>query len=322
MAVFTPVTFKEVQAFLARYALADLARLEPILAGVENTNYQIVLDDGQRFALTLFERHQDGADLPFVLGFAAHLAALGFPSAHALPDRTGHLFSRLQDRPAALVRWVAGQGLDLPSAIEAAEAGSALARMHDLARGFAPRRENPFGPVRWDKLLARCQERAVAPEWAQALDALQAETQALRTAWPKDLPAGPIHADYFPDNVLFAAGTLSGVIDFGFACTDFFAYDLAIALNAWGFDHAGRALPDVLEAFMMGYGRSRAVTAPEAAALPVLLRGAALRFALSRLHDQLFHNPDWRVIPKDPRAFFRRLAYFQAQAGALPMPVS
>lgn len=321
MAVFTPLTAPEVQAFLGRYELAGLARLEPILAGVENTNYQIILEDGQRFALTLFERHHDGADLPFVLGFAAHLALQGFAAAHAVPDRAARLFSPLKERPAALVRWVAGQGLDLPSEKQAAQGGSALARMHVLAEGFAQRRDNPFGPAHWDVLLARCQE-APAPEWAQALEALQAESQALRAAWPQDLPAGPIHADYFPDNVLFEADALSGVIDFGFACTDCFAYDLAIALNAWGFDGTGGARPNVLKAFMMGYGRLRALTAREAAALPILLRGAAVRFALSRLHDQMFHDPVWRVIPKDPRAFFRRLAYFQAQAGALPMPIS
>lgn len=321
MAVFTPLTAPEVQAFLARYDLPGLARLEPILAGVENTNYQVLLVDGQRFALTLFERHRGGADLPFLLGFAAHLAAQGFPAAHALPDSAWHMFSSLKDRPAALVRWVAGRGLELPNAAEAAQAGSALARMHNLAPGFTQRRDNPFGPARWDQLLARCQEGGTQ-EWAPALHALETESQALRACWPRDLPAGPIHGDYFPDNVLFAGETLSGVIDFGFACTDCFAYDLAIALNAWGFDGTGGARPNVLKAFMMGYGRLRALTAREAAALPILLRGAAVRFALSRLHDQMFHDPVWRVIPKDPRAFFRRLAYFQAQAGALPMPIS
>lgn len=310
MAVFTPISEDEARAFLARYELPRLARLDPILAGVENTNYRVELEDGQRFALTLFERHRDGAALPFLLGFAAHLAAQGFAAAGAIGDRSGCLFSPLKDKPAALVRWVKGEGPIEPTLNQAAEAGEALARMHGLASGFAPVRANPFGPARWRALLARCAEAPPGP-YSAMLDALNRECDALWRQWPQGLPAGAIHGDYFPDNVLFEAGALAGVIDFGFACTDGFAYDLAIALNAWGFDQAGEARLHLLAAFARRYREVRAPTHDEHANLPILLRGAALRFCASRLHDQLYHDRVWQVTPKDPAAFFRRLAFFQ-----------
>lgn len=310
MAVFTPVSREDAQAFLARYDLAELARIEPILAGIENTNYRLELKDGRSFALTLFERHQDGADLPFLLGFAAHLAAQGFAAAHAVRDRSGKMFTHLLDRPAALVRWVEGAGLTLPTSDEAAQGGAALARMHDLAADFGPRRANPFGPARWDALINRCADAPLGPH-TPMLHELSTQRHALARDWPHALPHGAIHADYFPDNVLFASGRLSGVIDFGFACTDFFAYDLAIALNAWGFDQAGVFRRAVFASFLAGYRAARPLESRELAALPILTRGAALRFTLSRLHDLLFHDPAWQVIPKDPAAFFARLGFLQ-----------
>lgn len=310
MAVFTPVSREDARAFLAHYDLAELADHEPIAAGVENTNYRLTLKDGSGLALTLFEHHQEPGALPFLLGFAAHLAERGFPAAHAIRDRSGHLFRVLLGRPAALVRWIEGAGLTQPTSQEAAQAGAALARMHALGGDFGLARANPFGLARCEAMLQTCE---VAPPGAHTpmLQALRKEWLALAMTWPGALPLGAVHADYFPDNVLFAAGQLGGVIDFGFACTDFLAYDLAIALNAWGFDQAGMFRRAVFTAFLEGYCAARPLEQQELAALPTLARGAALRFTLSRLQDQLFHNPAWQVSPKNPAAFFARLVFLQ-----------
>jgi homoserine kinase type II len=147
-------------------------------------------------------------------------------------------------------------------------------------------------------------------------DALAAELAQLESAWPRDLPQGVIHADLFPDNVFFLHDRLSGLIDFYFACTDTLAYDLAICLNAWCFetDHSynvtkGRAL-------LQGYAGKRPLSGDEQRRLPLLCRGAALRFLLTRLVDWLDVPAGALVRPKDPMEYFRKLRFHQTIGSA------
>jgi homoserine kinase type II len=120
-----------------------------------------------------------------------------------------------------------------------------------------------------------------------------------------------IHADLFCDNVFFQGGHLSGLIDFYFACEDFFAYDLAICLNAWCFDAQHRFEPAKGRALLKAYNRARPLTTSEWVALPNLARGAALRFLLTRLYDWINTPAGALVKRKDPLEYLARLRFFQ-----------
>ena len=309
MAVFTPVSDAEARNFLDAYDLGDLVALTPIAEGVENTNYALQAGAG-RFVLTLFEGRTDAAALPFCLGLTDRLADAGLPTARPVRDRAGTWLGTLNGRCAAVVEWLNGAWPRTPSPLQAQAAGAMLARMHLAAADHAGRRDNPVGPAAWRALADRIATRAEGQDRAM-LDRVEAGLGAPGGPVPGGLPVGAIHADYFPDNVLFEDDAVSGVIDFYFACTGPLAYDLAIALSAWGFDGSGRPSPDILEAFQRGYETIRPLSSVEIAALPRLGRAAALRFTLTRLHDRVFHDPSKLVTPKDPAAFLARLDHWR-----------
>lgn len=313
MAVFTTVREAEAEPFISRFGLGNLQALTPIAEGVENTNYRIDTDRG-RFVLTLFEGRTDEAALPFCLGLTTHAADAGLPCARPLGDPAGNTIGRLNDRPAAILEWLPGAWKPAPSLADQAAAGALLARLHLAGADFALIRPNPVGPGARRALFDRCQSRASAAD--QALLRRMAPWVADRASSGRieGLPTGPIHADFFPDNILFDNGVPSGLIDFYFACTDVLAYDLAIALSAWGFDAEGMALPGAIAAFQSGYESVRPLTDAERDALPGLGAVAAVRFTLTRLHDRLFHNPNALVVPKDPTPFLRRLDWWTGQA--------
>lgn len=314
MAVFTPVTLDQARTWLSGYELGQAVELAPIAEGVENTNYRLETDRG-RFVLTLFEGRTDEASLPFCLGLTAHLADRGFPAPRPVADRAGGWLGRLNGRAAAVIEWRTGAWLRQPSPADQAAAGAVLALLHQAAEGYAGRRANPVGPAAWRRLAERC-AGAAKGEDRLLLDRVEAALARLGDPFADELPVGAIHADYFPDNVLFEDGAVSGVIDFYFGCTGALAYDLAIALSAWGFDADGRAMPDALAAFQRGYEAVRPLSEAERDALPRLGEAAALRFTLTRLHDRIFHDPSNLVTPKDPAVFLNRLDHWRARETA------
>ncbi len=305
MAVFTPVEEADAEPFIGRFGAGRLRALTPIVEGSQNTNYRVETDQG-RFVLTLFEARTEVASLPFCLDLTDHLAARGLPTAQPLRDDKGQTVRHLNARPAALLQWLDGAWKREPSLADHAAAGEMLARLHLAAADFKAVRPNPVGPSARRDLFKACALRATGTDCV-LLDRC--------APWVEidpgcDLPQGPIHADYFPDNVLFEGDAISGVIDFYYACTDALAYDLAIALSAWGFDAEGVAIPAALEAFQTGYESLRPLSPAERRALPALGAVAATRFTLTRLHDQLYHDPSALVTPKDPAPFVRRLDWW------------
>ncbi|MFA4938988.1 homoserine kinase [Brevundimonas sp.] len=310
MAVFTPVSLAQARGFLAGYDIGEVVELTAIAEGVENTNYRLDTTQG-RFVLTLFEGRTDEASLPFCLGLTAHLASRGFACPTPIENRAGDWLGRLNGRAAAVIEWKTGAWLRSPSAADQAAAGAVLARLHLMAADFELGRDNPVGPAMWRRLADRC-AAAASGEDRVLLDRVEAALARLGDPFTDDLPGGAIHADYFPDNILFEDGAVSAVIDFYFGCTGAFAYDLAIALSAWGFDAEGRAVPEALAAFRRGYETVRPLSAAERAALPRLGEAAALRFTVTRLHDRIFHDPANLVTPKDPAVFLRRMDHWRA----------
>ena len=308
MAVFTPVAEADAEPFIRRFGLGGLRALTPIAEGVQNTNYRLDVDQGS-FVLTLFEGRTDAAALPFCLGLTRHAAERGLPCARPLTDQDGRVIGRLNDRPAAILNWLPGAARARPTLAEQTAAGALLARLHLAAADYPARRDNPVGPAARRALFDRCSARATGAD-RRLLDRLAPWVGEGAPDPAAGLPRGPIHADYFPDNILFEEDAVSGLIDFYFACVDTLAYDLAIALSAWGFEKNGAPSPAALKAFQAGYEAVRPLTDAERAALPGLGAVAAVRFTLTRLHDRLFHDTRALVTPKDPAPFLRRLDWW------------
>jgi len=315
LSVFTPVSESQLAAWLRDYAVGSAVALEPIAAGIENTNYFATTSQG-RYVLTLFER-LPAAELPFYLDLMAHLARHGIPCPAPIADLNDRYLSSLNGKPAALVTRLEGKSIENPGAAECAELGALLARMHLAARSYGGYLENPRGPRWW---------RAAAPELRPFLDApraalLDEELRFQAQHRFADLPRAAVHADLFRDNALFAGARLSGVIDFYFAGVDCFIYDLAVCANDWCLadPRHDRRLDECRTLAMLGaYAAVRAPQAEERRAWPVMLRAAALRFWLSRLHDKHLPRPGELVKVHDPEHFRDILAQRAAPGAQAP----
>nr|WP_295468979.1 homoserine kinase [Mesorhizobium sp.] len=314
MAVFTDITETELGAFLAEYDLAELRSYRGIAEGSENSNFVLHTGKGE-FILTLYEKRVDEADLPFFLGLMQHLALKGISCPLPVARRDGSLIGRLAGRPAAIITFLEGIWPRRPTVPQCREVGKALAGMHLASADFTIARPNALSVDGWRKLWAGARERSGEVDTSLKAD-IDADFELFAHAWPSDLPAGVIHADLFPDNVFFLGNKLSGLIDFYFACNDFYAYDVATCLNAWCFEKDGAFNITKGAALLSGYESVRPLTAAEKDALPILARGSALRFTLTRLYDWLT-IPDGALVQKrDPTEFVRRWRFHRHVASA------
>jgi len=310
MAVYTEVTDEDLTRFLARYDCGELSFYKGIAEGVENTNYLVRTDSG-RYILTLYEKRVDVADLPYFLSLKEHLAGRGVPCPLPVRDRAGEALGELNGRRAALITFLDGVSVRRPAPEHCALVGEALANLHLAGQSFAGKRANALGPKDWPQLYARFKFHAgdIVPGLAGLIES---ELAVHAGGLPGGLPRGVIHADLFPDNVLFLHGKLSGLIDFYFACNDCLAYDLGICLNAWCFAPDHRFDVAKGQALLAGYEKCRPLTAPERAAMPMLARAASLRFLLTRSYDWLHRQPGAIVTPHDPRDYIARLEFNRA----------
>jgi homoserine kinase type II len=310
MAVYTDVAADELAGYLSQYDLGDLLSYKGIAEGVENSNFLLHTSKGS-FILTLYEKRVARGDLPFFLGLMTHLAAHGINCPQPVRNRNGDALGELAGRPAAIITFLEGIWPRKPNVGHCANVGQALAKMHMAGRDFATLRANALSVAGWRPLFDAAAARAddVQPGLR---DFLAAELDHLESGvWPKDLPIGVIHADLFPDNVFFLGERLSGIIDFTFACNDILAYDVAICLNAWCFEADHSFNVTKARAFLSTYGRERKLSRDEQDALPLLARGAAIRFLLTRLVDWLNVPPGALVRPKDPLEYARKLRFHQ-----------
>ena len=314
MAVYTEVSDDDLVRFLDGYSLGTLLSCKGIAEGVENTNYLVRTEKGP-FILTLYERRVNRDDLPFFLGLMEHLARHGLNCPTPVRDRNDAMLQELAGRPAALVTFLDGVWIRRPRVEHCAAVGKALAELHLAGRGFDIRRENALGLSGWRPLYERFRDRA--DEIFSGLGALiESELALLEANWPRDIPQGVIHADLFPDNVFFIGDRLSGLIDFYFACNDALAYDLAVCLNAWCFEPDNSFNLTKGMALLRGYDAVRPLDPAERAALPLLARGSALRFLLTRAYDWI-NTPEGALVKrKDPHEYLRRLRFHQSVASA------
>jgi homoserine kinase type II len=313
MAVYTEVPDSELEEFVARYDIGRIASCKGIAEGVENSNFLLHTARGS-YILTLYEKRVKRGDLPFFLGLMEHLAGKGIACPTPIRQKQGGALGELCGRPAAIISFLEGMWPRKPTPRHCQQLGEALARLHLAGADFPMRRANDLSLTGWRSLFQACQARAqeVFPGLA---DELSGELDLLEARWPKDLAIGTIHADLFPDNVFFLSERLSGIIDFYFACTDFYAYDLAVCLNAWCFEPNHSFNTTKARGLIGYYNNVRPLPPAELAALPLLARGSALRFLLTRLYDWLNHSPGAFVKPKDPLEYLRKLRFHAAIKG-------
>jgi homoserine kinase type II len=310
MAVYTDVPDEELRAFIAEYDVGEVVSCKGIAEGVENSNYLLRTETGI-VILTLYEKRVAPADLPFFIALMEHLASHGIACPTPIKARDGAALRRLCGRPAALVSFLDGMWPRRIHPFHCAALGEVLARLHLAGANFPLRRPNNFSVAGWRSLFDACRARAheVRPGLAEELGH---ELDALEREWPRHLPEGVIHADLFPDNIFFRGEVVTGLIDFYFACTDFLVYDLAICLNAWCFESDGSFNVTKARLMLASYRAVRPLDAAEFAALPLLARGSALRFLLTRLDSWLNHPAGAFVQPKDPLEYLQKLRFHRS----------
>ncbi len=313
MAVYTEVPDSELEEFVARYDIGAIASCKGIAEGVENSNYLLHTTEGS-FILTLYEKRVKRCDLPFFIGLMEHLAGKGIACPTPIRARNGEALSELCGRPAAIISFLDGMWPRRPTPRHCQLLGEALARFHLAGADFPLRRPNDLSLAGWPRLVEACRSRAdeVSPGLGEEL---VRELAFLQASWPASLAIGTIHADLFPDNVFFLGDRLSGIIDFYFACTDFYAYDIAVCLNAWCFEPNLAFNATKARGLIANYARVRPIPPEEIRALPLLARGSALRFLLTRLYDWLHHPAGAFVKPKDPMEYLRKLRFHAQVTG-------
>ena len=342
MAVYTPLTAAQLSALIGEYDVGQLVSAKGIAEGVSNSNWLIETTGrdggGGRFILTMYEARVDLGDLPFFLGLLDHLAARGSPVPRTIHDRQGAAFRLIGDpsseagtgpgaesraspgsepgasKAVALIEFLPGISVDEPSAAQAHAVGQALAGLHLDSVDFPGQRANAMGLPQWRKLFAGCGDDGLRSIDPGLPGLVTNELAHLSANWPEELPHSVIHADLFPDNVLLLGDRVGGLIDFYFACNDITAYDLAVTHAAWCFARDERFRPDIAEALIAGYIGRRPLSLAEWAALPLLARGAALRFLATRAYDWLHTPADALVTRKDPMVFARRLSFYVTQS--------
>ena len=314
MAVYTEVTDEELESFVELYDVGEVLSCKGIAEGVENSNFLLHTEKGS-FILTLYEKRVSPDDLPFFLGLMDHLSRNGISCPVPIKQKSNESLGKLAERPAAIVSFLDGMWMRRPKVIHCSELGKSLANLHLEASNFNQKRENALSVNSWRSIFDNSADRAHEIQDGLS-EVIYTELEILEQNWPSDLPQGIIHADLFPDNVFFLHDKLTGLIDFYFACNDSWAYDLAICLNAWCFEPDLSFNVTKARALLTGYRKVRPLTPEEFNSLPLLARGAALRFLLTRIHDWL-RVPDGALVsPKDPLEYLRKLRTHQTATNA------
>ena len=316
MAVYTHMSAEDLAILIGHYDVGELVSVKGIAEGVSNSNWLVETtgngNAGARFILTMYERRTELSDLPFFLDLMDHLSAKGCPVPRTIHDRDGASHRLVDGKAVALIEFLPGVSVDHPTPAQARSVGEALARNHLAVADFDQKRPNDMSLVWWSNTLEQCDDQAMAAIDPDLPAIVGDEIDYLSIHWDGGLPYGVVHCDLFPDNVLMMGDKVSGLIDFYFAATDFFAYDYAVTHAAWCFSRDGSGYrADIAEALMEGYARLRPLSQSEREMLPLLARGAAMRFIASRTEDWITTPANALVTPKDPMEFVRRLQFYQ-----------
>jgi homoserine kinase type II len=307
MAVYTKLEHKEVEQFLEQYSINNLESYQGIIEGVENTNY-LIKTSLQNYILTIYEKRVNEKDLPFFIKLLSSLSENKFPCPKPIANKNNQKINKIKNKNAALVTFLNGKSKNKLTSEDCFEIGKVTAQLHEITKEFAINRKNNLSIENWDAILEKSIEKKTDLE-KSIVEKTKNYLEFLKKNWPKNLPTGIIHADLFADNIFFTNNKVSGIIDFYFACNDFFAYEIAICLNSICFDNNSTFNMNKAKNLIDGYTSIRKLSDDEKKYLPILSMGAAMRFFITRLYD--FYHTDNRaeVKIKDPFEYFKKVEF-------------
>jgi homoserine kinase type II len=309
MAVYSPINESELSSLLRQYDIGTLVKFEGILEGIENTNYKVTTSQNN-YILTIFEKRVESKDVPFFINLKKHLASKKFLCPEPISDIQGKNINTLKAKSCVLVSFLDGKKVTDITDIHCQQVGEVLASLHIKTKDFNEKRLNSMSSIQWQNIFLKCKNHT-NQKFIHMLPIIEEELLYLKNHWPNDLPSGIIHADVFQDNVFFQKNIFSGLIDFYFSCNDFLAYDIALTINAWCFNEQNLFDKNRYQALIKGYESQRKLTTEEKKYFSILLRGASIRILITRLHDQIFHQDDAFVTPKDPNEYLAILKFHQ-----------
>lgn len=309
MAVYTPIIEKELLDLLEKYEIGKLKKFKGILEGIENTNYKIITSK-KIYILTIFEKRVRVKDLPFFINLMTHLFNKKFSCPQPISDKNGQIINKIKEKSCVLISYLKGKKSNKITRTQCKKVGKILSSLHNKTHDFKQKRGNGLNYNQWENIFKKCKSSKLKKDKI-IFSTIKNELKFLKKNWPKKLPSGIIHGDFFQDNVFFLNKKFSGVIDFYFACSDFLAYDLALAINAWCFNKKNDFVEKRFQLLIKGYENNRDLKKNEKNYLSILLRGAAMRILITRLHDQLFHPKGAFVEPKNPQDYFEILKFHQ-----------
>jgi len=310
VAVYTPITKEILSSFLNNYDIGSLEKFKGVLEGVENTNYKIITSQGA-FILTIFEKRVKKQELPFFIELQNHLSNKNIKCPSPISNISGNYINIIGNKPCVIMSFLEGKKIDSATSYHCHQIGKLAANIHLHTKDFSLTRNNGLHQKHWRDIFVEC-KKSQDNRYNELFKIIDQELQYLDKNWPTNLPKGVIHGDIFQDNVFFVEQTLSGLIDFYFACNDFYAYELAICINAWCFNAKGKFDQIKYKSILKGYQSLQKLSSDEFSSLPILLRGATIRILLTRLHDQIYHQSEAYVTPKDPMEYYNILKFHQS----------
>jgi homoserine kinase type II len=310
MAVYTKLSKLNLKKFFLKYDLGNLLSYEEIKEGIENTNYFIKTEKG-KFILTLYEKRVEEKDLPFFIGLMKNLYDKKFPCPKPIINKNGNYISEISGKKAAVISFLNGTSKKKLTPLDCYEVGYKTAELHLITKNLTLKRKNKLSINSWRDIYNNVKKDCskIHPNLSKIIER---NLNQIEKNWPKNIPSGIIHADLFPDNIFFKDKKLSGIIDYYFSCHDFYAFEIAICLNALCFEGQNENLSfNVTKAkkFIDGYSQKRILTINEKKNLKILCQGAAIRFLLTRVFDYLNLTKGALVEIKDPIEYLKRLEF-------------
>jgi len=310
MAVYTKLSENNLKDFFQKYNLGKFLDFKGIMEGIENTNYLTHTDKG-KFILTVYEKRIDEKDLPFFMGLMRNLFDSNFPSPEPIINKNGNYITEILGKKAAIVSFLNGKAKKVLSPDNCREVGIHAAKLHLITNNLTIKRENKLSVSSWKKIYQKIRKDC-SKIHSSLSKTIENNLDEIENYWPKNIPAGIIHADLFSDNIFFNKNKLSGIIDFYFSCFDYYAFEIAVCLNALCFEGKKQNLSfNVTKAkkFIDGYSSIKKLSEDEKKSLKILCQGAALRFLLTRVFDYLNLTEGAIVKIKDPIEYLKRLEF-------------
>jgi len=310
VAVYTKLSEKSLKEFLQKYDKGQLVNYKGIQEGIENTNYRIETEKG-KFILTVYEKRVDEKDLPFFMSVMKNLYDSNFPSPQPIINNNGNYITEIFGKKAAMVSFLEGNAKKILDPNDCHKIGIQTGKLHLITNNLVSRRQNKLSVDSWKKIYSKVRNDCTKIH-ADLNKIVEKNLNQIESNWPKKIPSGIIHADLFPDNIFFKNNKLTGIIDFYFSCNDYYAFEIAICLNALCFEGYKENLSfNVTKAkkFIDGYSSVRQLKEEEKTSLKILCQGAAMRFLLTRVFDYLNLTEGALVKIKDPVEYLKRLEF-------------